>query len=99
MNAILNFIKKLIASFDNTKDGFSGRKLSSFAAVCVCVYLSNKYCDRDNLGEILMIWLAFASLCLGLVTMQQVIDLKNSKSTYSKTETTKTSNEINQPPF
>lgn len=74
-----NLLIKLIASFDNSKDGFSGRKLSAFVAVVLGVILSVKYCDKDILDETLIIWLSFASLCLGLVTMQQIIDLKNGK--------------------
>lgn len=74
-----NLLAKLIASFENTKEGFSGRKLSAFVAVGLGVCLSFKYCEKDILSEILIIWLSFASLCLGLVTMQQIIDLKNGK--------------------
>lgn len=70
-------IKKAIQSFENTKSGFSGRKLTAFwSVVIVATSVSFKYTDANTVFEIVCAWLMFASLCLGLVTAQNIIELK-----------------------
>lgn len=68
---------KIIASFDNSKDGFSARKLSAFAGVTVSVIATFRFLDTSTIIEGLMVWLCFALLCLGIITAEQVIRLKN----------------------
>jgi 4-amino-4-deoxy-L-arabinose transferase-like glycosyltransferase len=71
-------------SFKHNKDGASGRKLSAFwAIVVVSTFATYKYTTDNNLIEVLIIWLTFASICLGLVTIPELIkflaELKNGK--------------------
>lgn len=76
LNKILN---NLILSFSNEDGGFSARKLSAFAAIVIAYLLSLKYSDNTNIVEINLSWLAFALLCLGIVTIEQIIKFKNGK--------------------
>jgi hypothetical protein len=76
-----SLIKKLWASFENTPGGFSARKLSAFTAVIgVSVIITHKYATSENLVEVLVVWLAFALLCLGIVTAEQIITFKNGQN-------------------
>lgn len=76
----MSLFQKLIASFDNTTEGFAARKLSAFAAVVAAIYFSYQNCTPENVVELVVTWLVFALLCLGLVTVQNIIDFKNGKS-------------------
>lgn len=68
--------KKFISSFDNTSNGFSGRKLSAFAGVCMALYITIINVDSSNVIEAITVWLAFSLLCLGIVTVEQIIRFK-----------------------
>jgi len=83
----MGFWDKIIASFDNSQDGFSARKLSAFAGVSVGVIITFKYIEPQYLIEALIVWLCFALLCLGIVTMEQVIKLKNGGISTKENET------------
>jgi surfactin synthase thioesterase subunit len=83
---IIDFLSKLIKSFDNSKDGLSARKLSAFAGVCMGAIITFKYVEGQYLVEVLAIWLIFALLCLGIITMEQVINLKNGKTQTNDTQ-------------
>jgi len=77
-------ITDLWNSFKHNKDGASGRKLSAFwSIVVVSTFATYKYTTDNNLIEVLIIWLTFASICLGLVTIPELIkflaELKNGK--------------------
>ncbi len=72
-----DFIKKLIASLDNKTEGFSGRKLSALAAIITGIYITMHELPKDAQIHALYAWLTFALLCLGIVTVQQVIEFKN----------------------
>lgn len=76
----MNLFQKLLASFDNTTEGFAARKLSAFAGVIAAMFFSYQHTTEHNVVEIVSIWLLFALLCMGLVTVQNIIDLKNNKS-------------------
>ena len=71
-------------SFKNTEGGYSGRKLSAFwAIVIVATYLSYKNANSENALYIIIAWLIFASVCLGLVTIPKLLEtlteIKNGK--------------------
>lgn len=90
---------KLLKSFDNSKDGWSGRKLSAFAGVFVSAFITFKYIEPQYLIEAIMVWLCFSLLCLGIVTIEQIVKLKNggssvdtSSETIIKQETHEASN-------
>lgn len=93
------FGKKLISSLDNHSQGFSGRKISAAIAVLTCVVISLLYTEPANAVHMVMVWLCFAAICLGIVTIEQVIKLKNggtSTTTSTETITTETSNKKNE---
>jgi hypothetical protein len=71
-------------SFKHNKEGASGRKLSAFwAIVVVSTYISYKYTTTANVLEMTITWLVFALVCLGLVTIPELLkylaELKNGK--------------------
>ena len=71
-------IDNLIGSFDNKKEnGFSARKLSAFALMVCVAFVHFKWVNHDNVAEVLIIDLCGVLILLGLVTMEQVIKLKN----------------------
>lgn len=70
-------LSNLINSFTTDKDGYSARKLSAFAAVCVAIYITVKLIPVAMQIDALYAWLIFAGVCLGIVTIEQIINLKN----------------------
>jgi hypothetical protein len=72
-------IKNLINSLKNDSTGFSGRKLSALVGVITGVYLTIFKIPLENQLDALMVWLGFSLLCLGIVTIQNIIDFKNGK--------------------
>jgi 4-amino-4-deoxy-L-arabinose transferase-like glycosyltransferase len=74
------FITKLLGSLDNAKNsGFSARKLSALSAIIAAYYVTYMFTNVEVLDYVLTAWLCFALLCLGIITAQQVIELKNGK--------------------
>lgn len=73
-------MKKLFSDIYNSffadDKGFSGRKLSGFAAVVIGALLTYKHGSPDNADALLITWLLFALMCLGLVTFQQILQFK-----------------------
>lgn len=82
-------LKNLIDSFTTSKSGFSGRKLSAFASIIIAYVLSLKYCTEKEVVELVIVWLSFASICLGIVTIEQIIKLKNNERQTNSGEDTK----------
>jgi hypothetical protein len=74
MRKVINW---LFSSFDNHSKGASARKFSAFIAVIVSVYITIKLTVAEYLEGVLMIWLGFALLCLSVITVQEIIKLKN----------------------
>jgi hypothetical protein len=72
-------IKDLLNSFKNNTAGYSGRKLSALVGVLTAIYLTIFKIPLENQLESLMVWLSFSLLCLGIVTVQNVIEFKNGK--------------------
>lgn len=70
-------LSNLINSFTTDKDGYSARKLSAFAAVCVAIYVTVKLIPVAAQIDALYAWLIFAGVCLGIVTIEQIINLRN----------------------
>ncbi len=65
----------LIASFTTDTLGFSARKLSAFAGVVVAIVVTFKL-PKDAYLHAIYAWQTFALLCLGIVTIEQIIRLK-----------------------
>lgn len=70
-------IKDLLNSFKNDKVGYSGRKLSAFIGVATAIYLTIFKIPLEHQLDALMVWLSFSLLCLGIVTVQNIIEFKN----------------------
>lgn len=70
-------ILKLINSYDNKTDGFSARKLTAYAFVLFSCYIHYKFINFDNSIEALMIDSAVVLVALGIITAQNLIELKN----------------------
>jgi hypothetical protein len=70
------FIKKLTNSLDTTSNGFSGRKLTALASIIIAAYVTYQL-PVDAKLYALYSWQTLALLCLGIVTVEQVIKLKN----------------------
>ena len=76
----MKFINKLFASLDNHSLGYSGRKLTALFCVLYGAYLS-KDLEGENRLHACYAFLAVALLCLGIITIQNIIDFKNGKQT------------------
>jgi len=79
-----NFITNILNSFKNDKDGFSARKLTAFALMGCIMYIHKYYVTAENATEVLIIDLCGVLIALGIVTAQNIIELKNGKQ--SQTE-------------
>jgi hypothetical protein len=73
----IEFFKKLFASLDNHSLGYSGRKLTALFAVLMGAYITIYKLSADMYLHALYAWQALALLCLGIVTVQNIIDFKN----------------------
>lgn len=82
-------VKDLFSSFNNEPSGFSARKLSAFfGVVIVSGYITFKHSGPSNVVDLVLIWLSFAMLCLGLITVGQLIELRTGITTKKETKTT-----------
>lgn len=86
---------KIKGSFDNvTKWAFSARKLTAFA-IMLCILVGHgfyyKHCylkeDFSLFDTILIIDYVAVAFFLGLITVQQIVELKNGKKDENKPET------------
>ena len=69
-------INKLLASLDTHTKGYSGRKLTAMWAVMVGTAVTYTLEPEYKLHA-LYAWLLIALLCLGIVTVQNIIQFKN----------------------
>lgn len=74
--ALVKFLKDIFGTFSTTEGGHSARKWSAFAAFFMSAYLSIKHTDASNVITIVLIYLIFSLLCMGLVTVQDIIKFK-----------------------
>jgi hypothetical protein len=77
----MKLITWISKSFTADKDGSSARKLSAFYAIVIMSgFITVAKTDKDNASTMLEVWLLFAGVCLGMVTVQQLIEfIKGSK--------------------
>jgi hypothetical protein len=69
--------KKLIASFTNDEKRIFCKKIIFFFGVITAIVLGYHFAKSDNVIGLVTLWLGFVLLCLGIITMQQVINFKN----------------------
>jgi len=81
MNKISEYLFK---SFTTESGGFAARKLSAFAGICTAIILSFQYTIHETASYIINSWQVFGLICLGLVTTQQIIELKQGKNVPKK---------------
>lgn len=77
-----NFVFKkttwILNSFSIKDNGASRRALSAFFAIVIMSgWVTYKNANTSNAATLVMIWLAFGALCLGMITVEQIIKLKN----------------------
>lgn len=89
---LIDIIKNLLASFNNNKDGYSGRKLSWFVGVITAVYITIFNVKSDNAIQFLYSWQVFVLLFSGIVTTEQVIKLFLDKKNPPTDENTRPTN-------
>lgn len=82
------FIQRLVNSLDNSTSGFSARKLTAFIIIsCVVIghFVYYKHClqkeDFSIYTTVLAIDYIAAGFFLGLITFQQILQLKNGNET------------------
>jgi hypothetical protein len=60
--------------------------LSAFVGVCVAIYVTAKELPEIAMLHALYAWLLFALLCLGIVTIEQIINLRNGSTKNKENE-------------
>lgn len=84
---IKKIILWLISPFDNHSTGMSMRKVGAAFAIGVAAKLSVLYTTSAVLSTIISIWLIYSALCLALITVAQLLELKNSVIDKKKEDT------------
>ncbi len=79
-------------SFNTEKKGLSARKLTAFGAFALLAVEVDKHATADNIYDLAMLLVALILLCLGLVTIDKLLELKSGASS-SITTTTKNNTE------
>ena len=74
-----NFITKLFVSLDNHSIGYSGRKLTALFSILMGAYITYCKLPIEAYLHALYAWQMLCVLCLGIVTAEQIIKLKNGK--------------------
>jgi hypothetical protein len=83
----MKLITWISKSFTADKDGSSARKLSAFYAIVIMSgFITINKTDKDNATTMLEVWLLFAGVCLGMVTIQQLIEFIKGSKTEKKDE-------------
>ncbi len=73
---IKEFIKNIVNSLYNNDEGFSARKLTALAAFWTAFELAQTL-EGDNRLYAVYAFLGTGLLCLGIVTVQNLIEFKN----------------------
>jgi hypothetical protein len=63
-------------SFKTNDRGFSARKLAAFTVLMACIQFESNHITPDNLDSLMVTNLTFVAICLGLVTVQQIMSIK-----------------------
>lgn len=68
---------KILQSFKNIKGNYSARKLSAFVAVATSIYITARLIPAAAQIDALYAWLIFAAVCMGIVTVEQIVNLRS----------------------
>jgi len=80
-----NIFKNIFASLDNHNLGYSGRKLTAVFAILMGAYITYTLPLEVRLHA-LYSWQILALLCLGIITVEQIIKFKNGDKNIDKPE-------------
>jgi len=72
----MKIISWFAASTDNSPNGPSGRKLTAVTIMALIIHGHLKYVDKTNFYDVLIIYVVFVCVLLGIVTVEQIIKLK-----------------------
>lgn len=78
--ALKEFAIGFLYTFSNDKRGHSARKWTAFATMICVAFLHYKFANQENAYKFLCADLLFILLLLGIVTAQNLIELKLGKS-------------------
>lgn len=67
----------LTSSLDTHSRGASARKLTALAGMLAIAYCHIKYVDSTNVVEVIWADITLVLLCLGIVTIGQIVSLKS----------------------
>ena len=76
---IKDFVIGFLYTFSNNAKGNSARKTTAFALMLCVGWVHYSYLSIDTAASILLIDLSFVALLLGIVTAQNLIELKLGK--------------------
>lgn len=101
MNPFASFFTKLVSpitnlldSFKIDKGGFSGRKLTASLSFVTAAYVAVVQLPANYKIDAVYAFLCLSGVCLGLVTIPQIIEfLSGKKSSVIETTKTETTNE------
>lgn len=83
-----SIIKWFAASFDNSTSGSSARKWTAFALMVCIAYIHLKFVNNANAIDALIIDLIGVGFFLGLITVSQLVELRNGSVVKTTQETT-----------
>ena len=75
----MNWLNKLLASFENSPGGLSARKLTAFALTACAVVMQWKHATPENVQGLVLIDTAVALLCLGIITAAELVKIRSGK--------------------
>jgi len=79
-----------LSILDNYSIGASGRKVGSFLAIVTAIILSFIYTNPAIVATIVAIWLVYSLVLFGIISGQQLVELKNGSTTIQETVKTET---------
>ena len=68
---------KLTGSLDTHSKGWSARKLTALFAILMAAYITKYHVPAADYIHALYAWQILALLCLGIITVEQIINFKN----------------------
>jgi hypothetical protein len=75
LDPFMKIINWFAASADNSPNGPSGRKFTAIAIMALIIHGHLKYVDKTNFYNVLIVYVVFVCVLLGIVTVEQIIKL------------------------
>lgn len=80
-------LQNYLDSFKNGDSGWSRKKCMGFFSMVTAAVISYQHATDTNFFPILVAWLLFAGLCIGLIVFADIIKFKNGGGTYPQPTT------------